>query len=191
MDVPEGARALRLGGARRLQLRHLLAGNRPGGQRRALDPPLAALASRRGASCGRRSLLAAIDEIPDHRLRLHVQLMQIAATGIGRIDGNHLETKTDRKHCEAGGCHPAIDLAALHCRPLPRGYPRYARDMAATGRRRRSSAETREQLVTSVSHWKDGAPGETRTPNPQIRSLVLYPIELRAPSHHRTLQGGR
>jgi hypothetical protein len=26
-----------------------------------------------------------------------------------------------------------------------------------------------------------GAPGETRTPNPQIRSLVLYPIELRAP----------
>src|ERR1700722_8318806 len=27
-----------------------------------------------------------------------------------------------------------------------------------------------------------GAPGETRTPNPQIRSLVLYPIELRAPT---------
>ena len=25
-----------------------------------------------------------------------------------------------------------------------------------------------------------GAPGEIRTPNPQIRSLVLYPIELRA-----------
>jgi hypothetical protein len=27
---------------------------------------------------------------------------------------------------------------------------------------------------------KTGAPEETRTPNPQIRSLVLYPIELRA-----------
>jgi hypothetical protein len=26
---------------------------------------------------------------------------------------------------------------------------------------------------------KSGAPEETRTPNPQIRSLVLYPIELR------------
>ena len=26
----------------------------------------------------------------------------------------------------------------------------------------------------------DGAPGRTRTSNPQIRSLVLYPIELRA-----------
>ena len=27
-----------------------------------------------------------------------------------------------------------------------------------------------------------GAPEETRTPNPQIRSLVLYPIELRVPA---------
>ena len=26
-----------------------------------------------------------------------------------------------------------------------------------------------------------GAPGEIRTPDPQIRSLVLYPAELRAP----------
>lgn len=25
-----------------------------------------------------------------------------------------------------------------------------------------------------------GAPGEIRTPNPQVRSLVLYPVELRA-----------
>ncbi len=25
-----------------------------------------------------------------------------------------------------------------------------------------------------------GAPGEVRTPNPQVRSLVLYPVELRA-----------
>src|SRR5882762_8117610 len=29
---------------------------------------------------------------------------------------------------------------------------------------------------------KNGAPGKTRTSNPQIRSLVLYPIELRAHS---------
>ena len=28
---------------------------------------------------------------------------------------------------------------------------------------------------------KTGAPGEIRTPGPQIRSLVLYPAELRAP----------
>jgi hypothetical protein len=33
------------------------------------------------------------------------------------------------------------------------------------------------QLVDNI-----GAPGEIRTPNPQIRSLVLYPIELRAPA---------
>ena len=31
-------------------------------------------------------------------------------------------------------------------------------------------------------HEKNGAPGKTRTSNPQIRSLVLYPIELRAPA---------
>jgi hypothetical protein len=29
---------------------------------------------------------------------------------------------------------------------------------------------------------KIGAPERSRTPNPQIRSLVLYPIELRAPA---------
>lgn len=33
----------------------------------------------------------------------------------------------------------------------------------------------------SFSAPYSGAPGEIRTPNPQIRSLVLYPIELRAP----------
>ncbi len=54
-----------------------------------------------------------------------------------------------------------------------------------------SSAEARAQPVAFLSHWKDGAPGETRTPNPQIRSLVLYPIELRAPSHDRTERGVR
>ena len=29
--------------------------------------------------------------------------------------------------------------------------------------------------------WGERAPGRTRTPNRQIRSLVLYPIELRVP----------
>jgi|HubBroStandDraft_4_1064222.scaffolds.fasta_scaffold2517606_1 hypothetical protein len=28
----------------------------------------------------------------------------------------------------------------------------------------------------------NGAPERIRTPNPQIRSLVLYPVELRAPA---------
>ena len=42
-----------------------------------------------------------------------------------------------------------------------------------------------DQSVTraaETSHVKlrDGAPGEIRTPDPQIRSLVLYPAELRA-----------
>src|SRR5882724_11257138 len=36
---------------------------------------------------------------------------------------------------------------------------------------------------TSVTE-SSGAPGEIRTPNPQIRSLVLYPVELRALDGH-------
>src|SRR5258706_9984646 len=30
-----------------------------------------------------------------------------------------------------------------------------------------------------LSHWEIGAPGAIRTPDPQIRSLMLYPAELR------------
>src|SRR6187399_2245828 len=33
---------------------------------------------------------------------------------------------------------------------------------------------------SSALRTKDGAPEEIRTPDPQIRSLVLYPAELRA-----------
>jgi hypothetical protein len=33
--------------------------------------------------------------------------------------------------------------------------------------------------------YANGAPGEIRTPDPQIRSLVLYPAELRAQSCRR------
>ena len=37
-------------------------------------------------------------------------------------------------------------------------------------------------LLVFAVLYRSGAPEETRTPNPQIRSLVLYPIELRAHS---------
>ncbi len=36
-------------------------------------------------------------------------------------------------------------------------------------------------LLSLVSCGKNGAPGEIRTPDPLIRSQVLYPAELRAP----------
>ena len=36
---------------------------------------------------------------------------------------------------------------------------------------------------------KIGAPEEIRTPDPQIRSLVLYPAELRARTGHRGPKG--
>jgi hypothetical protein len=42
------------------------------------------------------------------------------------------------------------------------------------------------QIVSAASvsrkSLKNGAPERSRTPNPQIRSLVLYPVELRAPA---------
>ena len=43
--------------------------------------------------------------------------------------------------------------------------------------------------------WRmqDGAPGEIRTPDPQVRSLMLYPTELRALlnfAHHADGLGG-
>src|SRR6185369_7428525 len=51
---------------------------------------------------------------------------------------------------------------------------------------RRSGRPTRSSL------YESGAPGEIRTPDPQIRSLVLYPAELRAPGYNgRTLPPAR
>jgi len=39
-------------------------------------------------------------------------------------------------------------------------------------------------VCTRFQNREDGAPGETRTPHPLVRSQVLYPDELRA--HKRT-----
>jgi hypothetical protein len=40
-------------------------------------------------------------------------------------------------------------------------------------------------MLCKVDENRDGAPGRIRTPDPQIRSLVLYPAELRARSVRR------
>src|SRR6202041_264818 len=39
---------------------------------------------------------------------------------------------------------------------------------------------TSSAKMSSLAKMSNGAPGEIRTPDPQIRSLVLYPAELRA-----------
>src|ERR1700734_4242774 len=44
--------------------------------------------------------------------------------------------------------------------------------------RTRKRQRKRDEFAAKI--WKRGAPGEIRTPDPQIRSLVLYPAELRA-----------
>ena len=56
------------------------------------------------------------------------------------------------------------------------------------------SAKKRGASRLSTIGWeaigKIGAPERSRTPNPQIRSLVLYPIELRARAAKRAGCGG-
>ena len=42
------------------------------------------------------------------------------------------------------------------------------------------SSDPKPQIRMLLSELSDGAPEEIRTPDPQIRSLVLYPAELRA-----------
>jgi hypothetical protein len=37
-----------------------------------------------------------------------------------------------------------------------------------------------QRMLIGLDAFNDGAPGEIRTPDPQVRSLVLYPAELRA-----------
>src|SRR5918992_2919537 len=87
------------------------------------------------------------------------------------------------------------DLLALQAY-IAKDDPRAARrsrarsDQQAQGRSGTPNAAPREALTARAAGpnvrrmakllEKSGAPGETRTPNPQIRSLVLYPIELRA-----------
>lgn len=46
--------------------------------------------------------------------------------------------------------------------------------------RRRAEYAGAVRAVLRQGYGVFGAPEEIRTPNPQIRSLVLYPIELRA-----------
>ena len=49
-------------------------------------------------------------------------------------------------------------------------------------------AEAGHPCIESLSlsmHRPDGAPGRIRTSDPQVRSLVLYPAELRAPSQSK------
>ena len=46
-----------------------------------------------------------------------------------------------------------------------------------------AKAEERSHAAPLVRDEKNGAPGKTRTCDPQLRKLMLYPSELRAPGH--------
>ena len=52
-------------------------------------------------------------------------------------------------------------------------------------------ADWKEDQTMAAKLLKFGAPGGIRTPNPQIRSLVLCPIELRASNEAEISDAGR
>jgi hypothetical protein len=58
------------------------------------------------------------------------------------------------------------------------GLSQAAPGAARASDRRRSSVGVLHKVLTVP--YRSGAPEEIRTPDPQIRSLVLYPAELRA-----------
>ncbi len=68
------------------------------------------------------------------------------------------------------GCPLGVATEVKTCRVLPRCCPK---DLAVNTQKNRAEIRNPKQKVA-------GAPEEIRTPDPQIRSLVLYPAELRA-----------
>ncbi len=82
---------------------------------------------------------------------------------------------------------PRLDSPRL-CARAPRGgngpeFPRFRRHETAPPRHRAPCCRQREEASprnTAKGHGKNGAPGGTRTPDPQVRSLMLYPAELPA-----------
>ncbi len=52
---------------------------------------------------------------------------------------------------------------------------------ASTAQNRQETSGLLASNSSNISIGKNGAPGKIRTPDPQIRSLVLYPAELPAP----------
>jgi hypothetical protein len=64
--------------------------------------------------------------------------------------------------------------------PLATGLGRFTGAASRHANGPRTACIVRTASFGVNSEYLNGAPGEIRTPNPQIRSLVLYPVELRA-----------
>ena len=77
----------------------------------------------------------------------------------------------DWAHCEQDGCR----LRRAAKTETPAGGTDGRNMLAISGK---------------TANKKSGAPGRTRTSNPQIRSLVLYPIELRVQQGARCVDDG-
>ena len=86
-----------------------------------------------------------------------------------------------------GSWEPRVHATSL-CPRASRGgsrpqFPRFWRHQTAPPRHRGNSSgsvESRTARNTATKQGKHGTPGGTRTPDPQVRSLMLYPAELPA-----------
>ena len=74
----------------------------------------------------------------------------------------------------------------------PEGIPACQTVVSQSGREPPTSNSTEVRFLTSLSNCESrcslsgphcSTPGGIRTPNPQIRSLMLYPVELRVRQH--------
>jgi hypothetical protein len=104
----------------------------------------------------------------------------------GRINGAALAFAAGAPHVERRFRPDAIPVALTECPPRPTcdGFAAAAGGGIAISRlphayRAPSEVICSEELCPHVIEIT-GAPEEIRTPDPQIRSLVLYPAELRA-----------
>jgi hypothetical protein len=61
-----------------------------------------------------------------------------------------------------------------------RGLPAAAGSQKSWGASSSPQAKAWRAVNLVAGHWLNGAPGETRTPDPLLRRQTLYPTELRA-----------
>ena len=72
-----------------------------------------------------------------------------------------------------------VTEAISHCQNSCEDIKPSKNELIRGERNTRRGREGERELIAGVFLGGSGAPGGSRTPNPQIRSLMLYPIELR------------
>jgi hypothetical protein len=71
---------------------------------------------------------------------------------------------------------PHVDEPRIFCRTSQCSDPWGGAGSATL----QANKKANQRMLIGLDVFNGGAPGEIRTPDPQVRSLVLYPAELRA-----------